>query len=619
MKNIKLIWLILLLTSISFSCKEDFLDRPVSGMMEAENVFSSEAAVEAYFVTLYNRLPIEDFQFVDASPWRSANFDVYPGHGHGFLADFCDEARHNHAYDGNAWSNPSWSRMFTGIREVNEFIVNIDEADISDEKRSQYLGHAKFIRAFHYYELAKMFGGVPLVLEPQQANENLTVPRNKEVEIWDQVKKDLDAAIAGMPETSKYGKANKYAAAALKSRAMLYAGSIAKYGEVRANGLVGIPASRAQDFFTASYNASQMIMESGNYSLFKKYWAADDQDAQAKNFQYLFLETRNNPEVILTKPYIYPEKTHSWDCFALPAVHAPKFGSRLSPTVDLVEEFDRVDGSDGTLNFKDENGDYIHYDSPHDPFQNKDPRFEATVLRPFEEFKETTVELQTGVIYEDEQGELVKLRSGELSAYFDPETKSITSENTGIMATGNSGGYENIGGRNNRVMTGFFLQKYVDPERSKAESDLWQSRTDWIAFRYGEVLLNHAEATYELDNKDNSEALDAINDLRERAGIAQYNSINMDKIRQERMVELAFENKRFWDLRRWRTLTQFSQWRATSMRLYLYYNPNGDNTYVFERDSLAGGALTYEEKHYYERIPAAKMDKNPELEQNPFY
>jgi len=142
------------------------------------------------------------------------------------------------------------------------------------------------------------------------------------------------------------------------------------------------------------------------------------------------------------------------------------------------------------------------------------------------------------------------------------------------------------------------------------------SRTDWIVFRYAEILLNLAEAAFELGYT--AEALDAINQIRDRAGIAQLTSIDLDKIRHERKIELAFEGNRYWDVRRWRTAEidlskSFSMLRFiidyTTRKFKLEILPNWDGLPV---------PLFYP-RHYYMPITLARTNNNTNLLENPDY
>ncbi|MFQ7503551.1 MAG: hypothetical protein ACLRMJ_11445 [Alistipes finegoldii] len=167
-------------------------------------------------------------------------------------------------------------------------------------------------------------------------------------ECWDFIGQDLDLAIAGLPDKNDSGRATRYAAAALKSRAMLYAGSIAKYNTVSEEYLgkriCGIPAERAVDYFEAAYKASKIVDE-GGYSLYKAKWAAGNRDAQAENFAALFLdESSANTETIFARYYKEKFLTHDYDNSVQPrSTSTGGNDSEVSPTVDFIEMFDGVE------------------------------------------------------------------------------------------------------------------------------------------------------------------------------------------------------------------------------------------------------------------------------------
>src|SRR5262249_51636451 len=149
------------------------------------------------------------------------------------------------------------------------------------------------------------YGGIPIIKivqnYPQLSLEELQVHRDKEEDLWNFIGDDLDSAWNAMPETSVSGKANKYAAAALKSRAMLYAASVAKYGsanfvdgDARAQGYVGIPADKAAGFYQRAIDAAKLL--DGHYTLYRK--SAN----KLTNYTDLFLDV-TSPENILTRDF----------------------------------------------------------------------------------------------------------------------------------------------------------------------------------------------------------------------------------------------------------------------------------------------------------------------------
>ncbi|GAB3263023.1 RagB/SusD family nutrient uptake outer membrane protein [Larkinella harenae] len=579
------IYLSLLALTVLAACSDSLLDKKPVDLLTAEQVFNSPEAVEAYFATLYKDLPVEDFSYCNG------RFGEFPGNGDGYTANWTWETTSS----TNAQNNDeNWGKLYRAIRNVNTFIKEIETVSLPEATKKAYVAEARFVRAYYYQELVKYWGGVPILLEPQTVagsnTQALNLPRSKEVEVWDLVKTDLDYAAANLPATSVYGRANKYVALALLSRTMLHAGSIAKFGTVQLDGLVGIEASKANTYLQAAYDAAKTIITDGKYSLFNKY-----PTDKVQNFQLLFYELQGNPEAIFCKGWDYEStrRTHSQDLMALPeAIRSPiGYANRLTPTLEMVERFDYVDGSPGTLNIGTP-GAYVHYKNPQDVFKNKDPRFFGSVISTGSAFKGVEITGQRGVIANG-----VRYNGTALNQYFDLDKKQIVANPTSnsVRATGNS---------NNGAVT-FWLKKWLDPNRPANLCVDWSSETDWLDMRLGEVLLNYAEAAFEL-GKPASEALDAINQLRTRAGVALHKTIDRDKIRRERSVELAFENRTFWDLRRWRTLTtEFSGWIPSG--LYIYYDVDAKD-YVFER-TPNGDSKTYQERDYYFQIPGGERSK----------
>ncbi len=362
---------------------------------------------------------------------------------------------------------------------------------------------------------------------------------------------------------------------------------------------MGITEAKATEYLQVAYDAAKAVMESGLYGLFNKY--AD----KAQNFQLLFYELQGNPEAIFCKGYNFDatRRTHSQDLLALPhVIRAPQgYANYMMPTVQMVEKFEYIDGSSGTLNMG-EPGNYVYYDHPLDLFEGKDPRFFGSVTVTHSRFKDAVITGQRGVILDGQE-----YAGNNFAQHFDIPSKTIVASPTAnsVPATGNSHFTHGI----------FWLKKWTDPYREAALCRDWGSDTDWLDIRYAEVLLNYAEAAFELGRPE-AEALDAINQIRERAGIALLSSIDRERIRHERIVELAWENKLLWDLKRWRTLTsEFNIW--VSEGIYMFYDINAGK-YVFRKIPVGGGK-TYLNRHYYEQIPTAERNKNPLLIDNPGY
>ncbi|MDR2806307.1 MAG: RagB/SusD family nutrient uptake outer membrane protein, partial [Dysgonamonadaceae bacterium] len=231
---------------------------PKGQLGEAE-IFGNEYGVQKYFTRLYMYLPIEDFNYYANSGYRAGNYwESYKNS----LGQSCDELV-------NTWTkvqnNGTSYWPYDRIREVNTFIVNFPKYkdNYTVAAYNNLLGEARFLRAFFYFGIVKRYGGIPLVTEvqdPTEPLETLQPPRATEYDSWKFIQEDLQFAMDNMTDDpgKKYpGRANKYTAAALMSRTMLYAGCIAKYTqylgfqgeEAYDKGFAGIAPDKANEFF----------------------------------------------------------------------------------------------------------------------------------------------------------------------------------------------------------------------------------------------------------------------------------------------------------------------------------------------------------------------------------
>ena len=589
MKNTLCYSMFLILLMATISCKKDFLNRQPVDIVSEDIAYGSLSGLEALTVTLYNDMQTEDF-------------DYQVSDEAGFPSTVTDEAVRSYVW-GNI-NNPVIGNWFgwwgyTQVRRANDFIAKVPSAKVEDGLKKRFIAEGRFIRAYHYFAMVKRYGGVPLVTTAQQlpaggGTAGLEVQRSKEQDIYDFIATEIDAIIPDLPEAndaSNTYRVNKYAALALKCRAMLYAASSAKYASVQINGLVGIPANLANGYWQKAMDAAQQIISSGVYTLYNTN--AD----KTLNFQQLFL-TLGNSEAILTKAYQAPSKAHNFDYYNAPQSFRVDYGNVTNPTLEIVEEFEYTDGSPGTLKVNDATGNPIVYDKPTDLFKNKDPRMFASILTPFAAWQGGVVEIRRGVI---DQG--VKYTSESLSdGYPAKESTFKRLGKDGPVTT------------NDPTKTGFYIKKFMDPV-NRVPAGL--STTPWMIFRYGEVLLNYAEAAFELGKT--TEAMNAVNQIRDRAGIAALSSITLEKIRHERKVELAFENHRFWDLRRWHTAASVlnnTQFHALYPWIMWQNGANPSNMkYTFEKVIAPKNTRTFPEKLYYEPVPQG----NPSYVQNPLY
>jgi starch-binding outer membrane protein, SusD/RagB family len=593
MKN-KLIFFLSTISLLMFntSCNDERLDILPLNILTSDQIFQSESGINAYLASLYSAMPYEDFNFLSVSA---------------DMSNQTDEAIAAYATQLSTIPDGTWYGWwgYNYIRNVNDFMDKLPTANISDEKINILKGEALFIRAFYYFGLAKRYGGVPIIKVVQEFTgdnlDELQVPRNKEQEVWDFIASDLDEAISLLPEKNIKGRINKYGALALKSRAMLYAASIAKYGSVQLNGIVGINSSEANKYWQASYDAADLVIKSLKYSLYEK-----NPDKEL-NFTQLFIET-DNPEEMFSVYYNYPDKKHAYDAAFLPfgVRGTGGWGSNMGPTLEMVEQYEYIDGTPGTLKFTNPDDSPIFYAKATDLFINKDPRCLGTVIVPFSTYRGTVIDVQAGIY---DQG--VKWEAGDYKSLYNPTTHLPDNTNGTIHIVGFSG----LGGQE-VTQTGFYIRKYLDYNLDRVQAST-RSTQRWMVFRFAEILLNYAEAAVELNKI--SDAKLATNLVRDRAGIKLLNDaeVTIDRVRHERLVEFACENHRWWDYRRWRISD-----KVMNNTMFSAIKPYFDlqaNAYRFEKGDAGRWMKTFDIKVYYERIDPLEIAKNHSLIQNPGY
>lgn len=537
-------YLSIIIFSLLLSGCDDLLDIELDSVVDSEEI-ENNAEMAAYlflgsYKDLQNQLINLDKQAPNYSGW----------------AAYCDEGMDNApVWDGaNGFTQPGGSGYgaafaqgqssrywpYKEINRLNQFINDFSGSE--DAEILSNVGEAHFLRSFLYFDLVKRFGGVPLIADNIDNYERLV--RSTEQESWDFIANDLDSATNLLISehsdlVTDKDRANKYSAFALKSRAMLYAGTIAKYGKGPKNGgLEGIESSEAERYLKLAYAAADSVVECGKYALYNSY-AGDP-----KNYQYIFLD-ENNSEVIFQFDFDFPGNGHSYDMHWAPYRFRDGWGTETVPVVEMAEDYEYTDGTIKTFDYD------RKYTSVAEVFEGKDLRFEATILHGGSTWMGETMEIhrETRVISPD---------GTTTSYYVNAEGDLIGEANLvpgveGVYHATGIDGPINVSGGWDITRTGLYIKKYLDPDKIIPDNQSWQNQ---ILIRYGEVLLNKAEAAAELGGAYEAEGLVALNEIRDRASQPLKGSLVRDEVRHERKIELAFELNRFWDLRRWRIGTE---------------------------------------------------------------
>lgn len=473
------------------------------------------------------------------------------------------------AYD-RVDSDMIWGICYRNIRAASIFINNIDVVPINDSKfdplpadltvKRTWKAEARFLRALAYFELVKRYGGITLMGDQVlELGDNVELPRNSFESCIEYIVSEMDAIQDSLlsypvPSASRNShRVTKGSAMALKARALLYAASpLFNGGNVdEGNPLTGYASFDMQRWARAAA-ASEAIIDLGTYGL-------------ANDVTDLFV-SQYNQEMLFFKQWGNNRNVENANG---PYGFGTQIGGegRTSPTQELVDAFPMNDGEPIATS-----DDY----NPNSPYANRDPRLTRTILY------------------------------------------------NGARWLGNNletfeGGRNKPGGTAMQTRTGYYLRKFMGHfEEASQYSDV---QRDYILFRYTEVILNYVEAKNEAEGPS-QELIDYLKSLRERAGILPGEDSNYgiptspsqdqlrDFVRNERRLELAFEEHRYWDIRRWKIAEDVMNEPLHGMQIV-----------------QTGGLLThsrvpvfeprFDPNMYLYPIPDSEVLKNGQLQQNP--
>ncbi|MBQ2127946.1 MAG: RagB/SusD family nutrient uptake outer membrane protein, partial [Prevotella sp.] len=433
-----------------------------------------------------------------------------------FLAGATDEAQYAletgavNNYVNGGWSpaNPysnTWDKSYTAIADVNMYLEKIDQADISDwqynpdyniwvQQLEIFPYELRFLRAYFYFELFKTYGNVPLVTTTLTNGQANSIERTSEDEIVKFIVEELDAIAPYLPENyntevgSEVGRATRIAAYALKARTLLYAAS-------PLHNPTGDKTRWAKAAEACKYildNASTWGLKLSSYG---SLWGHD-----------AFF----NPEIIFG---LGRGESNAFEMANYP-VGVENGSSGNCPTQSLVDQYEYQDNGETFGQRYPGNIDLTSVD----PYEGLDPRFALTVVKNGDQWPTN-----------GSQGKAIE------------------------TFVGGFNGAPKYGA----TPTSYYLRKYVDGSCVTTADNQTTRRHTWIIFRLGEFYLDYAEAVFNATGSANDAtygmtANEAINVLRNRSDIqmppfTEDGDAWVARYERERLVELAFENHRFWD------------------------------------------------------------------------
>jgi hypothetical protein len=624
----KNLYKILLVLSLGlFSSCSDVLNQSPDGKISLDEVFQDNDKVSAYLNTCYKYMPGKGvlYYFWERGPacwcdeaWDADDIDVswtssamfYNG---GASAEYHPVWGVGVDYGQDAKTDHYWENYFTSIHDCAYFLANIEKATVNSETdRSRWTAEAHLLRAYYYEELLRWFGcGMPLVDTPYTYTDDFsTVKRASYYETVQFIMKDCEAAlkcpdlpwrITTSDETGRLPKALAYA---IESRMMLYAASPLYCGSDNYWEEAYKVTKAAKDGLKAQgFELYNTLHNTKTFYSKYSYFGPDDY-ALAKTSamlnEYFCTDMEYSAAPIDRETIYQTQKKPGSSSSTIEGIGAVKgYKSGACPSQELVDCFETINGQTILNLDKPYNDEETHLDpnyntantmyDPQNPYVNRDPRFYADVYYndskrygdwPFDETNEA---------YENAGGKK-GFRTRRIMTYEgEPET--------GTSANGRT-----------KTRTGYFIRKYTNPTVSGADLT---SQACYKEFRYAEVILNFAEAAAHAGKEDEARA--AVNEIRTRAGMPSLpSSLTGDalikRIINERRVELALEEARFFDVRRLHlpneNLSKTDKW-VTAAKI----TRNTDGSFTYARKSVNGNPrLCYSNKWLKTAIPLKEIN-----------
>jgi starch-binding outer membrane protein, SusD/RagB family len=498
----------------------------------------------------------------------------------------------------------TWS--YANIDRINFFLDQLDQVTVlSDTEKQQLRGQALFWRAWDYWEKVFATGGVPLILHFQDVTnlESLFVTRNSTSECVAQIVKDLDEAIASLPDVwtgVDYGRIDKGAAMAFKGRLLL------QYASPLFN--PNSEASRWESAYQANKDAVDFLRSVGK-------------DLYMGSFEDIWYDERNI-EVVMVNQFYNPD--HRLDQKNIRPQPLTRDNANFNQAIfPLLMAFPKIDGAKLELDLSRLATDPVYNEQfMTDFYVGRDPRFYATVFCPGTTYPTVDPRLAGGLKYWNAWR---KVEDASTEAGYNYVSLIMDQMSVNVGAS----------------TSGYFQLKGVD--KTIGSQTVYDAQTDWIEIRFAEVLMNYGECANEVGK--GAEALQVLYDVRKRAGIeigdGRYGiqATSQEAIRQayvdERFIEFAYENKRWTDIRRWKRYDMLNvlKYRAglnavikdeSSLATFDWtkdmYDPAVRKLFRFEYVECLDGDKVYQFnldlEHWFYPISQTALDRNSKLEQN---
>ncbi|MBS1610157.1 MAG: RagB/SusD family nutrient uptake outer membrane protein [Bacteroidetes bacterium] len=625
-KIIFILGFFVLLSVLIISCKKNFLNTDPKGQVSSAVTWTDGALSDAYIVGVYSNLGYGGFEEQALAAYTDEAMFTHAGRGINTFTEGTETA-------GNiAWTSStySWGSMYSAIRAANIAIQELPNATFEDAVlKDKLLGEAYFLRGYFYHQLMRYYGGVPLVDKPYGLSDDLSIERSTFAQTIDFINADLDKAIQLLDgKTTVAGRASKLAAMALKARVLLYAasdlhdGPTAKANSALLNGyadidLLAYPSGDRNARWQAAKDAAKAVMDAAQG--YKLDLTAPVSPADGKmNYLSIAMGGKSAVGDAAAATELIFQRTES--ALYTPEDNWPLGGTHYginngpngyhnwagnTPIQLLVDDYEMMDGS---------KFDWSNPVEAADPYTNRDPRFYSTVMYDGAEWKPRPADVK--------------------------DKDPVNQIQTGYYDDGAGGTINGIDTRESPVenwngsRTHYYTRKFIDPNPALPDNQSNAQVIPWPFIRYTEMVLNYIEACLALGQE--GEATTWLNRIRFRAGMPAVTDAGqalIDRYRNERRVELAYEEHRYHDARRWmipaqtvgrgiKTIKVEAKLKPgkTALVPYRYDKTVYDYKYTVV-DNTENETRVWKDKMYYRPIASSELTKNPKLagHNNPDY
>jgi len=596
-------------------CNEDFLTTDPLTEIPKEAVWADPALAESFVTGIYQGFGMGGF---DGLMLASITDEALFTHPNGGVTSIT-EARVNSANLGWVNNTYSWENMYSYIRRANIAIENLSDPQFDNEGGivDRLMGEAKFLRAYYYHQLARYYGGVPLIDRSYGlGEETYEVPRATWEETINFILADLDDAATLLEGKSmEDGRTNELAALALKSRILLYAASdLHDASTAAANSsllagftaieLLAYPEGNRTERWQKAKDAAWAVIQKGSGNLFGLSAPVSHEEGIQNYINNSMARNGGEKELLLARYFINMKQEDGGRQGLYNGPNGYNNWAGNTPLQLLVDDYEMMDGTE--FNWSDPQ----HASSP---YENRDARFYASILYDGALWKPRSLanqpkdplgQVQTGT-YEVTDG------SGNKVPHFGLDTRNSSIEDW-------NGSY-----------TGYYVRKFIDANPAIVDQNTWQE-IPWPFLRYTEAVLNYVEASIELGQEE--EARHWLNQIRFRVGqpaVTDTGEALTERYRNERRIEMAYEEQRYHDARRWMIAAETLGRKATIINITgtlkpgntistYRYDPNLYN-YVYKVVPIDPGRenRTWLDKMYFVPIHRDEINRNSKLIQNP--